>query len=223
MKICACISGKTVERCIDILESVDTEMVEHRMDLMGSIEGLAEIYGSTDADVIATNRSEDEGGAFTGTEEERIGYLLEAVDAGCDFVDIEMDTEEDLREKVMEYAKDNGCSVIISKHNFDGTPILNDLIEIMEEQMNMGADIGKIVTYAKDPHDCHTIFDLLIHADEVGFDLVAFAMGELGRKTRVIAPMYGAPFMYACIHEPVADGQLDVDTLKDIWEGTEIG
>ncbi|MFO8110095.1 MAG: type I 3-dehydroquinate dehydratase [Thermoplasmata archaeon] len=222
MKICACISGKTAERCTETLKRMDTEMIEHRMDFMDSIEDLEGIYGSTEADIIATNRRVDEGGFFNGTEDERIGYLTKAVDAGCHYVDVELETEELLKAKVMEYAKDNGCKVILSKHDFNKTPLLEDLIEIMERQKMEGADIGKIVTYANNSHDCYMIFDLLIHAEKEGFELVAFAMGDLGRNTRVLAPMYGAPFMYACVADVVADGQFDVETLRNIWRDLDV-
>ncbi len=223
MNICACITEKTLADCLKVLKSIDTELVEHRIDHMERVEGLSDIYGSTGSTIIATNRNKQAGGKFKGTEEERIGYLMDAVDAGCDYVDIERETDEILKKKITKHARNNGCKIIISTHDFSGTSELEKLVSIMKEEERDGADIGKIVTYANSIEDCHTVLELLIHAKNVDFKLVAFAMGNLGRFTRILAPVYGAPFTYASVNRKAAEGQFDVESLRNIWEALNIG
>ncbi len=223
MNICACITEKTLADCLKVLRSIDTEFIEHRIDHMERIEGLNEMYGSTGSTIIATNRSKQAGGKFKGTEEERIGYLIDAVDAGCNYVDVELETDEGLKKKVLEHARNNGCKIIISTHDFSGTSELGELVSMMRAEERDGADIGKIVTYANTIEDCHTVLELLMHAKNVNFKLVAFTMGSLGGFTRVLAPVYGAPFTYASVDHGVAEGQFDVKTLRKIWEALNIG
>ena len=40
------------------------------------------------------------------------------------------------------------------------------------------------------------------------------AMGDLGRHSRVIAPIYGSVMTYGYVDAPTAPGQLRVDELK---------
>jgi 3-dehydroquinate dehydratase len=44
-------------------------------------------------------------------------------------------------------------------------------------------------------------------------------MGPLGKFTRVMAPFYGAPFTYASFNKKVERSQIDVKTLRMIYEG----
>ncbi len=217
MKICACINGKNPDECIRVMERTDTEFVEHRMDFMERIERLNDIYASTQAAIIATNRSTANGGNFEGTEEDRLGHLMEAMDAGCQYVDIELETGQKLRVPVMEHAVKLGIGIILSTHNFQCTPGPEELMRLMNELKKQGADIGKIVTYANRPEDCHHILELLVHAKRQDFELVAFAMGGIGRFTRLLAPLYGSPFTYASVTGEVAHGQLSVEDTRRIW------
>lgn len=217
MDICACIMEKTTTDCLRILNSIDTGYIEHRMDMMESIVGLEEIYCEATSNIIATNRSTKCGGYFHGDDKDRIEYLIKAIDAGCDHVDIELETEATLRDKVIEHARKKGCKVILSHHDFEATPTSKELEILMEREFELGADIGKIVTFAKEPGDCHRILELLLKAKVRGYVLTAFAMGREGTYTRVLAPVYGAPFTYASVNRSAAEGQLDVDTLREIW------
>jgi 3-dehydroquinate dehydratase-1 len=217
MKLCACITGRTPEECLKAARTLDTELIEHRMDFMEELKGLEELYKSSKAPFIATNRPEACGGHFKGTEEERTDLLIRAIDAGCSVVDIEIETSEELKRKVIGHAKARGCKVIISMHDFEQTPGEDELVEVMNKEKEQGADIGKIVTIATSMEDCHRVLGLLIEAKRIGFPLVAFAMGDRGRITRIVAPFYGAPFMYASTGERAGGpSQLSVEAMRKI-------
>jgi len=216
MNICACIAKKTPEECIKVIKNLDTELIEHRMDFMDEIKGLEEIYNVSKVPVIATNRSTACGGHFNESEEKRIEHLLTAIDTGCTMIDIEIETDDELKRDVIDHAKKNNCGVIISMHDFKGTPQREELDRIMYMEKEQGADIGKIVTTAHCLEDCRVILDLLSGAKKENFPLIAFTMGELGIFTRIIAPLYGAPFMYASVEEPTGSGQLSLVTLRKI-------
>jgi 3-dehydroquinate dehydratase-1 len=156
------------------------------------------------------------GGHFKGCEEKRIDYLLNAIDAGCAIVDIEIETSGDLKQRVINRAKEKNCKVIISMHDFKKTPDRRKLLEMMHREREEGADIGKIVTMANSKEDCHRILGLLLEAKKENFPLLAFAMGDLGRFTRIVALLYGAPFMYVSFGEKGESGQLSVDTTRKI-------
>lgn len=216
MRLCACITEKTAEDCIKVAKAIDTELIEHRIDFMDEIKNLDRIYNATKTPVIATNRSVKCGGHSRSSEEKRIAHLLSAIDAGCAMVDIELETEEGLKQRVMEKARERNCKIIISMHDFKKTPDTEELLGIMRREKEQGADIGKIVTIANSVEDCHSVLGLLLEARKEDFPLVAFAMGELGRFTRIVALLYGAPFTYVSVNESVAPGQLSVNVTRKI-------
>lgn len=216
MKLCSCISAATTEECIKLAKTVDTELIEHRIDFMEGVQNLGRIYDAVTAPIIATNRSATYGGHFYGSEEKRVRYLLKAIDAGCTMVDVEIETDVALQQNVLEKARRNKCNVIISMHDFNRTPGREKLVEILHREKEEGADIGKIVTLARSIEDCHRILDLLMEARQERFPLVAFAMGDAGSFTRIAALLYGAPFMYASVTEKTGPGQLSVTAMRTI-------
>ncbi len=217
MKLCACITEKTVEDCIKVIKGIDVGMIEHRIDFMEGtydMNSLKKIYTAAKVPVIATNRSIPEGGHYQGGEEDRINVLIDAIDAGCNYIDVELETADIFRERLMAKAKDAGCKVIISMHDFEKTPSLNYLIKVMHKERDLGADVGKVVTTANTQEDCDNIMKLYDHA--FGFPLVAFTMGDIGKMTRAYALIKGAPFTYVSMNEASAPGQVNVKEMTGL-------
>ncbi|MEA1993441.1 MAG: type I 3-dehydroquinate dehydratase [Euryarchaeota archaeon] len=218
MNICACVANKTPKGCIEAVKRLDAELIEHRMDFMEEIKDLERIYTASKLPVIATIRPSANGGAFLGLEESRIAYLFEAIDAGCTMIDIELETPTNLKEEIIEHAKENNSGVIISMHDFEGTADKETLQGIIRRERKEGADIGKIVTTPHSVEDCHRVINLILTAKRNDFPLVAFAMGDLGKFTRIIAPLYGAPFTYASSGNSTAPGQLSLRAMRRMRE-----
>ena len=74
---------------------------------------------------------------------------------------------------------------IISR--FVGTPAYETLIGIVESQIKAGADICKIVTTARSFEDNLNIIKLIAKFPEA--KMVAFAMGDEGRISRIFLPL----------------------------------
>ncbi|MHC1604723.1 MAG: type I 3-dehydroquinate dehydratase [Candidatus Methanofastidiosia archaeon] len=216
MKLCACLTEKTAEDCIRVAKTSDAPLLEHRIDYMDEIKDLSTIYASIKTPVISTVRPLKCGGHFTGEEEKRINILMEAIGAGCAMIDIEIDTKNNLKQKIIKKAREADVQVIISMHDFEKTPPPEELIEIMYREKEEGADVGKIVTMANSAEDCHNMLGLLLEARKIGFPLVAFAMGKVGIFTRVASLFYGAPFTYVSFGKKSAPGQLDINSTKMI-------
>ena len=87
--------------------------------------------------------------------------------------------------------------LIISWHDFSGTPSSDELGEILQQQMESGAHIGKIVTTANDYQDVLRILNLLAMAAENNFPLIAFCMGSIGKISRVATTKLGGYMTYA--------------------------
>ncbi|MGZ7134783.1 MAG: type I 3-dehydroquinate dehydratase [Methanobacterium sp.] len=193
-------AGKAIKSGADILE--------FRIDALRNpvVDEVNNIIKEIDYPVIATNRMKDEGGFFKGSDEERTSLLIE-VAPNVDIVDIELQTDEEFRQKVINASK----STIVSYHNFKNTPSSNELLDIVK----MEQEIGNIAKFAVMPEDYKDTLTVLKVLSEVQ-NTIGIAMGDMGRYTRLIAPIFGSPITYASIDKESAPGQLDVQTTKEI-------
>jgi 3-dehydroquinate dehydratase-1 len=218
MKLCVSLTEKSVVKCIDFVHSCDGDMIEHRMDFMTRIEGLDQIYHRSKKPIIATCRPAGLGGHYTGTEKQRINHLLDAISAGASFVDIELDTDFIDREILKKETNRANCKLIISKHFHGFTPSKIELLKLVDTLTHSKADIMKIVTTPKSLEDCKKVLHLYHVEKTTTLPMIAFAMGELGRFTRVCALFLGAPFMYVSQDqgETAAQGQIPLSQMKMI-------
>lgn len=165
--------------------------------------------------VLVTNRPTWEGGQYARGEQDRIDLLCQAIQSGAQYVDIELRTDVDLREQVQKVARKHGTRVIMSSHDFQGTPSLAVLLETLRQMAASGADIGKIVTTATTADEAVRILSLQQEAMASHFPLSAFAMGTAGKISRLATLYLGGFMTYAALtaDQATAPGQLSVHDL----------
>jgi 3-dehydroquinate dehydratase-1 len=209
--ICAVIFKKDSDSVLTSAEkaiNMGADMLEFRIDRLEDPkpENVQRLAEAIDHPLIVTNRMMDEGGYFTGSEKERTNILIKAAEY-ADFVDIELNTEEKYRSKVIEASK----SVIVSYHNFEKTPSFKELVEIVKLEKEIG-DIAKFAVMPKKIGDTLTVLKVLAENQNT----IGFSMNDLGKYTRIVAPIFGSPITYASIDMESAPGQLDILTIKEI-------
>ncbi len=208
-RICAIITDSNIN-VAKITPMAD--MFEVRIDLIGNNwEGVAVQLSKP---WIACNRSKEEGGNWQGSETDRKKELLKAIQIGATVVDIEL-TTPGLEEFVPVIKRKSKC--LISSHDFNETPSFGSLKEIVLKQLAAGADICKLVTFAKKIGDNLTVLKLIQEFPE--HRIVAFAMGDLGLLSRILCPLAGGDFIYAAIEKGAesAPGQMIVTELYEIY------
>lgn len=190
-------------------KKLGADLLEVRIDLMDvdARKILAQLK-KLGMPVIITNRMKQEGGAWEGSEAERIQKLSSLLPL-ADAVDIELCAEE--RDAVVKKAKGAGKTVIISTHDFQRTPELEVMMGVIGESFEAGADTAKLAVM---PHSFEDVLRLLEVTLRSKRAVCTIAMGEIGRHSRVIAPIYGSVMTYGYVDEPIAPGQLRVDELK---------
>jgi 3-dehydroquinate dehydratase I len=197
----------------------DVDVVEIRLDAMPApdIAGLCRQIGRP---LLFTNRPAWEGGACRDPEEERIELLLTAVRCQAAYIDIELRTDPSLRRRLLDEIQGSATRLIISHHDFAGTPDAPQLSAILQEQAQSGAHIGKIVTMAHDHLDVLRVLNLQCEARTRNFPLIAFCMGEAGKISRIITLLLGGFMTYAALdaRQATAPGQLTVQQLKAAME-----
>lgn len=211
--ICTVIQSKTYGEILSLLDDPWIEMAEIRLDLCSlSDEETEDIFSNTDTPLVATCRAEKLG------EEEAERRLSLAVRAGARCADLELEASAAFSKRFRDLCHECGTEIIRSYHNFTETPSLDFLRQVEARCFRYGADIAKIVTHASSPGDCRTLEALYECADG---PLIAFAMGECGRPSRIGCLKKGAPFTYASLSAGLAtaDGQYTFEEMHRMVYG----
>lgn len=203
----------SLTRCDDVGKVSDVDLVEVRIDMLGSC--WRRVINDLRVQWIACNRKVDEGGLWSGDEYSRVMELFKAVELGASFVDIELSTAD--VKSVVSRLKRCGVKVIISKHITTHTPSLDELRVIVNQMINLGADVWKVATKANDIRDNLVVLQLIKEFKVPGISL---AMGDLGVISRVLSPLVGGFLTYASVSKgsESAPGQLTVYELKSIYK-----
>lgn len=183
------------------------KLVELRLDYLSSRVNVQRLLADRPCPVMVTCRREEDGGKFTGTEEERMMVLREAIAAGVDYIDL----EEEVAARIPRFGK---TKRVISYHNFRNTP--DDLNEIAARLGKFDADVVKIATMANRPHDNVRMLEMVASS---GRPTVGLCMGDIGTPSRILCAKFGAPFTYATFHHEraLAPGQLSFEQMTDIY------
>jgi 3-dehydroquinate dehydratase-1/3-dehydroquinate dehydratase/shikimate dehydrogenase len=206
--ICVSIGEQSYAGILAALEKVG--FAEIRLDVSRITESETELVFSSGKRLIATCRE----GFYSNRE--RADRLIKAIHAGAAFVDVETESDEDFRTNIAEQAALHNCKLIVSYHNFETTPSLSEMSDIVDTCKAQGADIVKLVTTAGNNADAARVLSLYDRYSDPG--LVAFAMGEAGLITRAACIFLGAPYTYAAVSDdkPLANGQISAQKIRNI-------
>ncbi len=222
-KICACILPKNLDEAIRLTQKAENQgadFIEVRLDNLKPRDQLHDVANSSLLPKIATNRSRNHHGHFSGSETERVELLLSAANAGFEYVDIELFTPR-LWQIVDEFV-DSDTRPVLSYHDFEATSTTQQLRRILKNEMTNRAELCKIVTTAKSQEDNITILNFL-HRARQRARIISFAMGELGKPSRILSPLFGGFFTMASVEQAAetAPGQLTIRELKAIYKHLE--
>jgi len=204
-----CVSVAKSDKNLVIETIKKHKMAEVRLDALNTVTKttVKEIFSSHN-NLIATFRP----GKIN--EKERINLLIEAVNFGAKFVDIEIETDFESIAKIEKATKNNDCKLIISYHNYKETPNTDKLMNIVEKCKKLNADIVKIATFINKEEDNSTIISLY----SIYKNIVAIGMGEKGKITRIASVLCGSPFTFVSENNnKTAPGQIDINTFKTIY------
>jgi 3-dehydroquinate dehydratase type I len=219
--ICASVVASTMKEALNKMKKGFplADLLEIRVDHIRDLD-LETLLKAKKGGLLVTNRSRKEGGAFAGTEPERIRILIDAVSLGADYVDVEAGTDRMLMEELRRAIGHHGgrTRLIVSYHNFRRTPSLQTLQRKVDECIGCGADIVKIVTTAWAVEDNLRVLGLIPYVQKKGKKAIAFCMGEKGRISRIAAPLMGACLTFASLKkgEESAPGQLTAAAMRCI-------
>jgi 3-dehydroquinate dehydratase/shikimate dehydrogenase len=192
--------------------------IDYLPDPMAGVDAIRSFARQEpDVTILATCRRHQNHGRYNGSVEEQVRILEAAIDAGAHGIDIEIESAE-LAHAQVEHLRSKAW-VIVSFHNFSGTPLVDPVLKRM---LKIPADGYKLVTMAKKPSDSHRVLELA--SDHPKTPLVMLAMGESGLATRVLSPAHGALYTYAApnANEGTAPGQISARLLRQLYRADKL-
>lgn len=221
--ICLSIAVGEVEetlRMIDLNTIWEPNMIEIRLDHLRTIMNLEDIRESTELPLIATYRSDHTKGSCNRLNGKIREAILEACNAGFDYADLDLSTPSlhNLTEKV----KEAKVGLIISHHDYKGTPSRSCFKRILKDELNLKPEVCKIVGTAKNYADNLAYLNFV--SETRGVKLVCFGMGRKGTPSRILSPLVGGAFTYASPHmgSKSAPGQLSISEMRNIYSLMEV-
>ena len=229
-KICLCLTGKTIQRNLEILNKYRkfADLTELRVDCLDPDERLyirrfPELAGMP---VILTIRRDIDGGCFAGGEGARVRLLARGLAYANDdsrhnfaYVDIEDDFKVPSLE---EAARTFGTRIIRSCHNLQGVP--DDIHEKIKSMQRGGDEIVKIAVAVKTTSDVNKVLQASKACKSK--DKIFICMGHYGIYSRILAEKFGSMLTYSsALSEteiPGASGQIDVRELSELYRFTKI-
>lgn len=200
----ASLTEEPVGRELSVL-SDSADILEVRADLVGEID-VDWLRDHFSGQLLYTLRSRSEGGSSEASTSGRY-QRLSAAARQYDLVDLEglRDLHPELLAALPEDRR------IISWHGPSST--LTELKATFEQLAGESARYYKLVPDSAEPGEALPPLALLrsLRRD----DLIAFAAGEVGGWTRLVAPRLGAPLVYGSVTDtPAATGQPSISRLQ---------
>ncbi len=193
------------------------DVIEIRLDcIAGPV--IPDFFSALRCPLLFTNRPTWEGGMYSGPEGARVDQLVEAVAAGAAYVDLELQAPASSLIRLREAVTDKVARLILSRHDFTGTPPTGELLSWVHRMRECGADIGKIVTTAHDHHDVLRVLHLQEDCSALDFPLIAFCMGRAGLISRLATIELGGYMTYCAADgsEATAPGQIAVAEFRKV-------
>jgi 3-dehydroquinate dehydratase-1 len=215
-KTCVSIGEKTPVKIKKILKIAlkKSDYVEIRLDFlkMEQIPETLEIIKKDLNRIVCTLRPETEGGKFAGNEKERIAIIKLISEYNPFLLDIEFNTLKK-NPSLAKYLKSTKTKLLVSWHDFKKTPNSLELKNKVNHMSKFSSNV-KIVCTAKSTDDSTRMLEL--YSKRGKNSLISFAMGDLGRISRILCLYLGSPYTYVSLGKAIAPGQFSVDEVKKI-------
>ena len=188
------------------------DLFELRLDAFNDAnDALRDRIENLRAAIIITARHPREGGVNELSVRVRRELLLAFV-AHATWVDIELRSVAPM-DAVWQAAREKGVRIILSFHDFRGTPGPLRLDQLARKACALGPDLFKVATRTDTPPQLHRLLDFF-ERYRASAKVVAMGIGKLGRESRLELARRGCALNYAHLGIPQVAGQLSIAELR---------
>ena len=193
--------------------SLGADMVEVRLDKFEKDANLIDLIAAKRKPVLFSCRRPQDGGAWTGAEDERLILLRSAVILKADYVEIELDAADQIRPFP-------GCQRVVSYTNLRETP--SDIDAIYEQILTKKPDVIKITCKVTTTEDAWPLIKLL---NKPPVPTVVIGQGPAGLMLSIIGRKVGAPWTSAALEKGMEAyaGQPTVRDLDEVYRYRDVG
>jgi 3-dehydroquinate dehydratase-1 len=215
-KTCVSIAQKTPGGLKKVIKKAlkKSDYVEIRFDFLkpSEVPKALELIKKDLKKSVCTLRPKSEGGKFSGVEKERIAILKLIAEYNPFLLDVEFNSLKK-NKTLVKYLKKTKTPILVSWHDFKKTPNIATLNRILEQMVKFSKNV-KIVTNAKSVKDSSYVLSLYGRVSTI--NLIAFAMGDYGKMSRILCLYLGSPYTYVSLGKPIAPGQFSLNEVKSI-------
>lgn len=208
----------THAEAIDIIElRVDQWTTVEKENVQANIERLRALPATFE--ILVTYRSSSQGGVgntSTAHYWQHIESLVAMSEVHIDMLDIEWhkDVSHTYYETLFTQAKERGIQVILSYHDFEQTPAIDELKHMYYKMHALRPDYMKIAVMPNKKQDVVTLLDALTATAEVApGQAIGISMSHMGTVSRIAQCAFGGVMTYGTLGEAHAPGQLHVSDL----------
>jgi 3-dehydroquinate dehydratase-1 len=221
--ICVAISANNVESAIEKSNdaiSKGASLIEIRIDHFEEPHDadVIALVKKVSSKVILTVRKPGEGGKYPFVETERVKLIQKCITANPHAIDLEFSIEAEVLASLIKLSRQQDVRVILSFHDFEKTPEVKEMKDIILDAVSKKVDYVKIIGTANCVEDNLKMLSLPQIAQENGVKIVSFSMGRKGTISRILSPIFGAAFTFASLDEPTAPGQIQIEEMKNYLE-----
>src|SRR5438105_3173362 len=181
------------------------DLLEVRLDRFGKGPDVTELLAHKPKPVILSCRRQQDGGDWQGTEEERLALLRQCIAHKADYVEIEIDVADQIREFPP-------AKRVISYTNWRETRA--DIAEIYAEARTKKPDVIKLMTLARSPEEAWPLVQIL---GKPALPTVVVGLGKPGIMLTLLGKKIGAPWTYAALERGM-EAHPDQPTVADLVE-----
>jgi 3-dehydroquinate dehydratase-1 len=181
------------------------------------LELARELRRSSGLPLLLTPRSAAEGGRPVPLSGPQVVELCAAACAdGCvDLVDHELASPPEQVRRLREVSRAHGVALVLSAHDLDRTPPVDEMVAILERAARAGADLAKLAVTPRSRADVLALLAAVLRADErLAIPVAGMSMGALGSPSRVCGFAFGSALTFAAVDAASAPGQLPIDDLR---------
>ena len=241
-KICVAIPINTSNLNLNkqIIESVldkSPDLIEFRFDYINDANIITHSFLKELVSIIPpkipkifTFRKKQEGGQYIIGKNERLDVLRRLIEVKPDYLDIEINSEPEILQTLIDLAYNHNVQLIFSYHDFEKSITYEEIAEMLikfHEQLKneliidlskIHESIFKIILTARVFDDNLNVLNICKKLSLQNKKFVCFTMGEMGILARILCVKFGSSWTYGSLEEKTAPGQINVEKIREIHQ-----
>ena len=189
------------------------DLIEFRLDRLGKEPDLKEMMDGIPKPILISCRRKEDGGAWDGTEEERLIQLRTAIVTGPAYIELELD----IADKIPRFGQTKRVVSIT-----DTQRPLRDLEPSIEQAIAAKADVVKFTGPTPTLDAAWPLLATVTRKRQI--PVVGTGLGKPGVMFSLLAHKYGAPWTYAALEKGLEayPGQATVTEFEEIYRSRNI-